>query len=51
VRTWQYYGMWQLEQGNRLKAQDFLAKIRDICGTACKEYASLKEALNGNIVY
>ena len=21
------------------------------CGTGCKEYASLEEALNGNIVY
>src|SRR5438270_12500893 len=26
VRTWQYYGMWHVEQGNRLKAQDFLER-------------------------
>jgi tetratricopeptide (TPR) repeat protein len=52
TRTYQYYGMWHLEQGNMLKAQDFLAKIRDLCGgTSCKEYASLKDALEGNIVY
>jgi tetratricopeptide (TPR) repeat protein len=51
TRTYQYYGMWHLEQGNMLKAQDFLEKIRGLCGTGCKEYASLKEALEGNIVY
>ena len=33
VRTWQYYGMWQVEQGNMLKAADFLEKIEAICGT------------------
>ena len=52
VRTWQYYGMWHVEQGNRLKAQDFLEKIRSICGgTACQEYADLKAAIEGNISY
>jgi len=51
ARTWQYYGMWHLEQGNMLKAQDHLQKIQAICGTGCSEYASLQEALNGNIVY
>ncbi|MBX6424781.1 MAG: tetratricopeptide repeat protein [Variibacter sp.] len=51
VRTWQYYGLWHLEQGNRLKAEEHLATIHAICGTTCKEYASLLEALNGNIVY
>jgi len=28
VRTWQYYGMWQVEQGNMLKAADYLENIR-----------------------
>ena len=28
VRTWSYYGMWHAEQGNRLKAEDFLEKVR-----------------------
>jgi len=52
VRTWQYYGMWHVEQGNRLKAQDFLEKIRSICGgTACREYVDLKAAIEGNISY
>ena len=26
ARTWSYYGMWQMEQGNRLKAEDFLRR-------------------------
>ena len=26
TRTWQYYGMWQLEQGNLLKAEDYSGK-------------------------
>ena len=28
VRTWQYYGMWHVEQGNMLKAADFLREDR-----------------------
>ncbi|MFY9601215.1 MAG: tetratricopeptide repeat protein, partial [Pseudolabrys sp.] len=28
VRTWSYYGMWQMEQGNRLKALDDLQKVQ-----------------------
>ena len=51
VRTWQYYGMWHIEQGNMLKAQDFLEKIRSICGTSCQEYADLKAAMEGKISY
>ena len=40
MRTWQYYGMWHVEQGNMLKAQDHLEKIRALCGNeACKEFA------------
>jgi tetratricopeptide (TPR) repeat protein len=51
VRTWQYYGMWQVERGNMLKAADHLDKIRELCGTDCKEYAELKSAMEGNIRY
>src|SRR5215213_6351953 len=47
VRTWQYYGMWQVEQGNKLKAADFLENIRLICGTECKEYQDLKGGMEG----
>ena len=30
VRTWQYYGLWQLEQGNRESAQYHLGRIKQI---------------------
>jgi len=46
VRTWQYYGLWQLEQGNRDQAQYHLSRIRQICGTECAEYQSLAMALD-----
>jgi tetratricopeptide (TPR) repeat protein len=45
VLTWQYYGLWQIEQGNRDQAQYHLARIAEICGTACEEYRSLAAAL------
>ena len=45
VRTWQYYGLWQIEQGNRDSAQYHLSRIAAICGTACDEYKSLAAAL------
>ncbi len=45
VRTWQYYGLWQLEQGNRDQAQYHLNRIGQICGTECAEYRSLASAL------
>jgi tetratricopeptide (TPR) repeat protein len=45
VRTWQYYGLWQLEQGNRDQAQYHLNRIGQICGTDCAEYRSLAVAL------
>jgi tetratricopeptide (TPR) repeat protein len=52
VRTWQYYGMWHVEQGNMLKAADFLEQIRLICGnTECKEYQDLKGGMEGTTVY
>ena len=46
VRTWQYYGLWQLEQGNRDQAQYHLSRIGEICGTDCDEYRSLAAALD-----
>ena len=45
VRTWQYYGLWQLEQGNRDSAQYHLTRIGELCGTDCAEYRSLAAAL------
>ena len=33
VKTWQYYGLWQLEQGNRDQAQYHLSKIAQLAGT------------------
>ena len=52
TRTWQYYGMWHLEQGNRLKAVEHLEKIRLICGTGCDDYVTLRAALeSGKISY
>ena len=45
VRTWQYYGLWQIEQGNRDQAQYHLSRIAAICGTQCPEYKSLAAAL------
>jgi tetratricopeptide (TPR) repeat protein len=51
VRTWQYYGMWHVEQGNKLKAADFLEQIRLICGTECKEYQDLKGGMEGTVTY
>lgn len=46
VRTWQYYGLWQLEQGNREQAQYHLDKIASLAGTGSSEYRSLAEALD-----
>jgi tetratricopeptide (TPR) repeat protein len=46
VRTWQYYGLWQLEQGNREQAQYHLNKIASLAGTGSDEYRSLAAALD-----
>ena len=52
VRTWSYYGMWQMEQGNRLKALEDLQKVQLICGnTSCEEYRQLKEVIDGKATY
>lgn len=45
VRTWQYYGLWQVEQGNREQAKHHLAKIETLAGRDSPEYQSLASAL------
>jgi tetratricopeptide (TPR) repeat protein len=45
VKTWQYYGLWQVEQGNREQAQYHLNRIAALTGTASEEYRSLAAAL------
>jgi tetratricopeptide (TPR) repeat protein len=45
VRTWQYYGLWQVEQGNRESAQYHLNRIAALAGTSSEEYRSLAAAL------
>lgn len=49
--TWSYYGMWQAEQGNTLKAKDDLEKVKSICGTECRSYTALKAAIDGTVTY
>lgn len=52
VRTWSYYGMWHMEQGNRLKAEDYLTKVNALCGNAtCKEFIELKAVIAGTASY
>ena len=45
VKTWQYYGLWQVEQGNRDQAQFHLNRIAALTGTDSAEYRSLAAAL------
>ena len=45
VRTWQYYGLWQVEQGNREQEKYHLAKIETLAGRDSAEYQSLASAL------
>jgi tetratricopeptide (TPR) repeat protein len=51
ARTWSYYGMWHAEQGNLLKARDYLAKVETLCGTRCREYTELKGVIEGTRTY
>jgi tetratricopeptide (TPR) repeat protein len=46
VLTWNYYGFWQIEQGNREQAEFHLNRIAEICGTDCTEYRTLAAALD-----
>ena len=45
VKTWQYYGLWQVEQGNRDAAHYHLSKLAQLAGTDSEEYRSLAAAL------
>jgi tetratricopeptide (TPR) repeat protein len=45
VKTWQYYGLWQVEQGNREQAQYHLSRIAALAGTNSEEYRSLAAAI------
>jgi tetratricopeptide (TPR) repeat protein len=45
VKTWQYYGLWQVEQGNRDQAQYHLSRIAQLACTDSEEYRSLAAAL------
>jgi tetratricopeptide (TPR) repeat protein len=45
VKTWQYYGLWQVEQGNRDQAMYHLTKIAQLAGTGSEEYRSLAAAI------
>ena len=45
VKTWQYYALWQVEQGNRDQAQYHLTKIAQLAGTGSEEYRSLAAAI------
>src|SRR3979490_3501999 len=45
VKTWQYYGLWQGEQGNRDSAQYHLNRIAALAGNAREENSSLPPAL------
>jgi tetratricopeptide (TPR) repeat protein len=50
--TWSYYGMWHAEQGNLLKAREFLAKVESLCGnTKCRAYTELKGVIEGTRTY
>jgi tetratricopeptide (TPR) repeat protein len=52
TRTWSYFGMWHMEQGNRLMANDYLARVNALCGdTSCKEYTELKAVIDGKASY
>ena len=45
VRTWQYYGLWQVERGNRERAESHLKKIEEIWGKDNEDYRNLAAAL------
>jgi tetratricopeptide (TPR) repeat protein len=45
VKTWQYYGLWQVEQGNRDQAEYHLTRIAQLAGTNSEEYRSLAAAI------
>jgi tetratricopeptide (TPR) repeat protein len=48
TRAWSHYGIWHAEQGNVLKARDYLDKVCAIGGADCPEYRELAEAIEKN---
>jgi tetratricopeptide (TPR) repeat protein len=52
VRTWSYYGMWQMEQGRPDLALAYLDKVAALCGNkTCKEYRELYAVIEGTATY
>ncbi|MEX0752281.1 MAG: tetratricopeptide repeat protein [Xanthobacteraceae bacterium] len=52
IVTLSYYGMWHAEQGNVLKAEDFLQKIASLCGNkTCEPYKNLDGVIDGRFTY
>jgi len=45
ARAWSYYGMWHAEEGNALKALEYLERVRVICGPDSPEYRELEEVI------
>ncbi len=44
--------MWHAEQGNVLMAQDYLQRVKLICGNdTCEEYVKLKGVIEGTTSY
>ena len=44
--------MWHAEQGNKLKAKEYLTKVASLCGnTTCREYKMLKNVIDGTGTY
>src|SRR5439155_25667944 len=43
VKTWQYYGLSQVEQGHRDQTQYHLSRIAALAGTNSEEYRSLAD--------
>ena len=45
ARAWSYFGIWHAEEGNALKALEYLEKVRAICGPESPEYRELEEVI------
>ena len=52
VRTWSYYGMWHAELGHSLQAEQYLQKVKFLCGnTSCKEFVQLRDVIDNKATY
>lgn len=52
VRTWSYYGMLHAQTGNKLMAEQYLQKVKHLCGTtSCKEFLELRDVIDNNATY